>query len=63
MRQRGKQQLGALLETGVNAVAKLNKLEEMWPVMLNELLRHTLVDYSQLNLYMKKCMSSLQQDE
>ncbi|XP_034246869.1 leucine-rich repeat-containing protein 49 [Thrips palmi] len=59
-RHKGRVQLGALLDMAVSAVAKLRQLESEWPSVLQELVRDTLVDYSHLHAYMKKCMASLQ---
>ena len=59
-RQKGRVQLGALLEVAVGAVLKLRLLESEWPGVLQDLVRDTLVDYSHLHAYMKKCMASLQ---
>lgn len=53
-------QLGSLIEMAVSAVAKLRMLETEWPSVLQELVRDTLVDYSHLHAYMKKCMANLQ---
>ncbi|KAE8750424.1 hypothetical protein FOCC_FOCC002718 [Frankliniella occidentalis] len=59
-RHKGRVQLGALLDVAVSAVAKLRLLEREWPGVLQELVRDTLVDYSHLHAYMKKCMANLQ---
>lgn len=59
-RHKGRVQLGALLDMAVSAVVKLRQLESEWPGVLQELVRDTLVDYSHLHAYMKKCMANLQ---
>ncbi|CAH0391269.1 unnamed protein product [Bemisia tabaci] len=58
-RHKGKQHLANLLDQTNAAVRKLSLLDQEWPTILRELIRDTLVDYSQLDSYMKKCMNDL----
>ncbi|KAJ9577294.1 hypothetical protein L9F63_006133, partial [Diploptera punctata] len=58
-RHRGRAHLSLLLEVACAAVEKLQILEDEWPAILLELVQETLVDYSHLDSYMKKCMQGL----
>ncbi|KAG8227084.1 hypothetical protein J437_LFUL007421 [Ladona fulva] len=58
-RHRGQIHLVQMLEVACASVEKLKILEKEWPSILHELIRNTLVDYSQLDSYMKKQMSDL----
>nr|CAD7577730.1 unnamed protein product [Timema californicum] len=58
-RRKGRAYLSDLLDTTCAAVEKLHMLEEQWPSILSELVTETLVDYSHLDSYMKKCMQGL----
>jgi len=40
-------------------MAKLILLEQEWPIVLKELIQNTLVDYSQLEEYMKRKLNDL----
>ncbi|XP_023723351.1 leucine-rich repeat-containing protein 49 isoform X3 [Cryptotermes secundus] len=58
-RHKGRSHLSSLIEVACAAVEKLKLLEHEWPAILAELVQETLVDYSHLDSYMKKCMQSL----
>jgi leucine-rich repeat-containing protein 49 len=59
LRRKGKMYFGHLMENTVNAVEKLQKLEYLWPNILLEMIRNTLIDYSQMDLYVRNLMSEL----
>lgn len=59
-RHKGRVHLSYMIELTCSAVDKLQVLESEWPTILNQLIRDTLVDYSQLDTYMKRCMQELQ---
>lgn len=59
LRQRARQYFTFLLENTCNAVEKLQRLETMWPTFLVEMIRNTLLDYSQIDVYVKNLMSEL----
>lgn len=58
-RHKGRVHLSHLLEVACSAVEKLRMLDAEWPAILTELVQDTLVDYSHLDSYMKKCMQEL----
>ncbi|KAL1448871.1 hypothetical protein WDU94_000124 [Cyamophila willieti] len=58
-RHRGRVHLNYLIELTSSATEKLNTLHREWNGILNELVRDILVDYSQLNVYMRKCIEKL----
>jgi hypothetical protein len=45
-----------MMENTINAVEKLQKLEFIWPSILLEMIRNTLIDYSQIDLYIRNLM-------
>lgn len=59
VRRKGKLLFGHMMENTVNAVEKLQKLEFLWPTILLEMIRNTLIDYSQIDLYVRNLMSEL----
>jgi leucine-rich repeat-containing protein 49 len=59
VRRKGKILFGHMMENTVNAVEKLQKLEFLWPTILLEMIRNTLIDYSQIDLYVRNLMSEL----
>jgi leucine-rich repeat-containing protein 49 len=59
VRRKGKVLFGHMMENTVNAVEKLQKLEFLWPTILLEMIRNTLIDYSQIDLYVRNLMSEL----
>ncbi|XP_071441990.1 leucine-rich repeat-containing protein 49 [Hetaerina americana] len=58
-RHKGYNHFGHMLDMACGSVEKLKLLEKEWPSILNELIKNTLVDYSQLESYMKKRMLEL----
>lgn len=58
-RDRGRQHFSQLLENTCDAVEKLHKLETLWPSMLLDIVRNTLLDYAQLDVYLRNLMSEL----
>ncbi|XP_043071441.1 leucine-rich repeat-containing protein 49 [Drosophila grimshawi] len=58
-RDRGRQHFALLLENTCSAVEKLHKLETLWPSMLLDIVRNTLLDYAQLDVYLRNLMSEL----
>lgn len=61
IRGKGQQCFTQMMENACNAVEKLEKLETLWPTMLNDLIRNTIIDYSQLDTYVKNLQKSLPQ--
>ncbi|EAA01243.5 AGAP002013-PA [Anopheles gambiae str. PEST] len=59
MRAKGRAYFGRMLENTCNAVEKLQRLETMWPVLLLEMIRNTLIDYSQIDVYVKGMLVDL----
>ncbi|XP_053669892.1 uncharacterized protein LOC128720257 [Anopheles nili] len=59
MRAKGKAYFGKMLENTCNAVEKLQRLETMWPALLLEMIRNTLIDYSQIDVYVKGMLVEL----
>lgn len=59
IRRKGKVYFSTMMENTVNAVDKLQKLEYLWPNLLLELIRNTLIDYSQIDLYVRNLMSEV----
>jgi leucine-rich repeat-containing protein 49 len=59
VRRKGKIYFSHMMENTVNAVEKLQKLEYLWPNMLLEMVRNTLIDYSQIELYVRNLLSEI----
>lgn len=57
--QRGKRHLRAMMVNTCDAVEKLQQLEQLWPGMLMEIIRNTLLDYAQLDVYVRNMMAEL----
>lgn len=51
--------MGAILTETCNAVNKLRLLEEQWPSIFHETVRNILLDYTQLDMYMKSKLQEL----
>ncbi|XP_020708879.2 leucine-rich repeat-containing protein 49 isoform X2 [Athalia rosae] len=62
-RHKGKVHLSTMIDLTIDAVHKLQMLENEWPNILKEIVRDTLIDYSDMNSYMKQCMSKLMSDK
>lgn len=58
-RHKGRLHLGHLIDLTCSSAEKLQMLEQEWPSILNQLIRDTLVDYSHIDSYMKRCMQDL----
>lgn len=58
-RTKARVHMGGMLETVCETVEKLRLLEKEWPQILNDILRNILVDYSQLDIYMKRKLNEL----
>lgn len=52
-----------MIDVTIDAVHKLQMLENEWPNILKEIVSDTLIDYSDMNSYMKRCMSKLNGDK
>lgn len=59
LRQRGKNYFSIMMENTCNAVEKLQKLETLWPTLLVGMIRNTLLDYSQIDVYVKNLLSEM----
>ena len=59
VRRKGKVYFSCMMENTVNAVEKLQKLEYLFPNILLEMIRNTLIDYSQIDLYVRNLMSDV----
>lgn len=60
LRQKAKVHIEHLFEQTYDAVNKLRVLEHQWPTILQEIVCNTLVDYSQLDRYMKEKIRELE---
>lgn len=58
-RERGKIHFTIMMENTCHAVEKLHKLEQLWPMMLLNIVRNTLLDYSQLDVYIRDLMAEI----
>lgn len=58
-RERGKIHFTIMMENTCHAVEKLHKLEQLWPMMLLNIVRNTLLDYSQLDVYIRDLMTEI----
>lgn len=58
-RQKGKLFLGNAIEISCSAIEKLQVLEARWSIIFDQLIRDTLLDYSQMDCYMKNCIQQL----
>ncbi|CAG9765800.1 unnamed protein product [Ceutorhynchus assimilis] len=59
MRQKAKQHISSLFEDMTNAMNKLKILDQDWPQIMHEFVQNTLLDYSQLDMYMKQKIQEL----
>ncbi|XP_076166259.1 uncharacterized protein LOC143146134 [Ptiloglossa arizonensis] len=62
-RHKGKVHLLNLINITVDAIQKLQLLENKWPNILREIIHTTLSDFSEMDLYMKRCSESLENDK
>ncbi|KAK4884600.1 hypothetical protein RN001_000871 [Aquatica leii] len=59
LRQKAKSFLGSILDETCNAVNKLRRLDDEWPGILHETVRNILLDYTQIDMYMKNKLQEL----
>lgn len=59
IRHKGRTYFATMMENTCNAVEKLQKLEALWPNMLVEMVTNTLLDYAQVDVYVKNLMTEL----
>ncbi|XP_058818482.1 GATA zinc finger domain-containing protein 7 [Topomyia yanbarensis] len=59
MRTKGKAYFARMLDNTCNAVEKLQQLENMWPSLMMEMIRNTLIDYSQIDVYVRSMLQDL----
>lgn len=59
IRLKGRNYFATMMENTCNAVEKLQKLEALWPNMLVEMVTNTLLDYAQVDVYVKNLMTEL----
>ncbi|XP_043255107.1 leucine-rich repeat-containing protein 49 [Colletes gigas] len=62
-RHRGKVHLLNLINLTVDAIQKLQLLENKWPNILCEIIQTTLSDFSEMDAYMKRCNETLESDK
>ncbi|KAK9307315.1 hypothetical protein QLX08_002328 [Tetragonisca angustula] len=62
-RHRGKIHLLNLINLTVDAIQKLQLLENIWPSILYEIIHTTLFDFSEMDAYMKRCSKTLETDK
>ncbi|KAF7265554.1 uncharacterized protein LOC143195787 [Rhynchophorus ferrugineus] len=59
LRQKAKQYISMLLDETVNSMNKLKILDQEWSHIMHEFVQNTLLDYSQLDMYMKQKIQEL----
>lgn len=59
IRHRGRNHFTVMMGNTYNAVEKLHRLETLWPTMLLEMIKNTLLDYSQIDVYVRNLMTEL----
>ncbi|CAK9813867.1 Leucine-rich repeat-containing protein 49 [Anthophora quadrimaculata] len=62
-RHRGKTHFLNLINLTVDAIQKLQLLENKWPTILYEIIHTTLSDFSEMETYMKRCSKTLENDK
>ncbi|XP_012137386.1 uncharacterized protein LOC100881268 isoform X5 [Megachile rotundata] len=62
-RHKGKIHLLNLINLTVDAIQKLQLLENTWPSILYEIIHSTLSDFSDMDTYMKRCFKTLEDDK
>ena len=62
-RHKGKVHLSNMIDQTIDAIQKLQILENEWPNILYEIIRDTLNDYTEMDLYMKRCSKTLEGDK
>lgn len=56
VRAKGRLHASMLMENTCNAVEKVQQLQALWPAMLTDMIRAILIDYSQMDTYVKNIM-------
>ncbi|KAL1514064.1 hypothetical protein ABEB36_003387 [Hypothenemus hampei] len=59
MRQKARQRISSLFEDMINAMNKLKVLDNEWPQIMHDFVQNALLDYSQLDMYMKQKIQEL----
>ncbi|XP_076284245.1 uncharacterized protein LOC143210882 isoform X1 [Lasioglossum baleicum] len=62
-RHKGKVHLLSLINLTIDAIQKLQLLENKWPSILCEIIHTTLSDFSEMDAYMKRCSETLESDK
>ncbi|KAL0100098.1 hypothetical protein PUN28_019513 [Cardiocondyla obscurior] len=62
-RHKGKVHLLNLINRTVNAIHKLQVLEKQWSYVLYEIVYNTLSDFSEMDVYMKRCSKTLENNK
>ncbi|XP_046144769.1 leucine-rich repeat-containing protein 49 isoform X4 [Osmia bicornis bicornis] len=62
-RHKGKIHLLNLINLTVDAIQKLQLLDNIWPSILYEIIHTTLSDFSDIDTYMKRCCKTLEGDK
>ncbi|KMQ92907.1 leucine-rich repeat-containing protein 49 [Lasius niger] len=62
-RHKGKMHLLNLINLTINAIQKLQVLEKQWPCILYEIIYNTLSDFSEMDVYMKRCSKTLESNK
>ncbi|XP_076666804.1 uncharacterized protein LOC143368204 isoform X2 [Andrena cerasifolii] len=62
-RHRGKVHMLNLISLAVNAIQKLQLLENTWPSILCDIIHTTLTDFSEMDAYMKRCSKTLENEK
>lgn len=58
-RYRGRQCLAKMITNTYSAVEKLQQLETLWPTILLDLIKNTLMDYAQMDAYLASLMADI----
>ncbi|XP_012227652.1 leucine-rich repeat-containing protein 49 [Linepithema humile] len=62
-RHKGKVHLLSLINLTINAIRKLQVLEKQWPCILYDITYNTLSDFSEMDVYMKRCSKTLESNK
>ncbi|XP_018398997.1 PREDICTED: leucine-rich repeat-containing protein 49 isoform X1 [Cyphomyrmex costatus] len=62
-RHKGKVHLLNLINLTINAIRKLQILKKQWPCVLYEIVSNTLSDFSEMDIYMKRCSKMLESNK
>lgn len=53
----------SLINLTINAIRKLQILEKQWPCILYDVIYNTLSDFSEMDVYMKRCSETLESNK